>query len=139
MTAAANPQQQAEYDSFVKNGMRLIYGNKKGLKQLLKSLDGSGDPMDGLANTLTAIALRVTDSAKKAGKTLPPEVVMYGAGELLEQLADFSAQSGGHKYGDEELQTIAQKMVDGLKGSPAEAGAAPATPPQPPELMPRTA
>lgn len=150
--ANATPQQQAQYEQFVKNGMRLIYG-KKSVPQIVKSLDGNGDPVAGLTNTVTAVVLRLTESAKKAGKPLSPEVVLYGAGELLEQLADFSEQSGGHKYDDEQLRTIAQGMVDGMKQGGAEAApaAAPASPPMGPpaaapsmpaagpELMPRMA
>lgn len=148
--ANASVQQQAQYDQFVKNGMRLIYADK-GIAKMVKALDGNGDPKAGLANTVTAITLRLAESAKKAGKPLPPEVVLYGAGELLEQLADFSEQSGGYAYKEPELREIAQSMVDGLKqkqgGQPAQQAAAPAAPPQAaaappvapaagPELMP---
>lgn len=129
--AAATPQQQADYDAFVKNGMRLIY-NEKGVKRLVASLDGDGDPLGGLASTVTTVALRLVGAADKAGKPLAPEVVLHGSGELLEQLADFSAQSGGHKYSDEELRTIAEQMVAGFKQQGQEQPPAPAGP----ELMP---
>lgn len=135
----AKPEQQAQYDQFVKNGMRLVY-RKGAAKRLVPALDGGGDPVTGLANTVTALTLRLTESAKKAGKPLDPTAALYGAGELLEQLADFSAQSGGHRYSEEELRTIAGHMVAGVKqaGGGSPAGPPAAAPPAVPELMPRT-
>lgn len=138
----ATPEQQADYQKFVENGMELVYADK-GLKALVTSMDGNGAPVDGLANTMAAVTMRLTDSAKKAGKPVSPLVALYGAGELLEQLAAFSEDSGGHSYTDDELKQVAQMMVDGLKkgaqpqgppqGPPAEA--APPAGPAMPELM----
>jgi hypothetical protein len=142
---AADPAKQAEYDRFVENGMRMVYGNKQGIKALLKSLDGNGQPVTGLANTVTLLAQRLAASAQKAGKPLSAEVVLHGSGELLEQLADFSKESGGYTYQDEELAQIGQHMVKGIQAGPPKKGAAPpgapppATPaaaPATPELMP---
>ncbi len=139
----ASAEQQLAYDTFVKNGMRLIY-RKGAAKRLVPALDGDGDPVAGLANTVTALTLRLTESAKKAGRPMDPTAALYGAGELLEQLADYSAQSGGHRYSQEELRMIAGHMVAGVKqargGSPAASPAPPAAttaPPAVPELMPR--
>lgn len=156
MPNPATPDQQAQYDAFVKNGMRLVYTHDKpGLKKLLTSLDGGGDPVAGLANTLAAVSMRLVGSAKKAGSMLAPEVILHGSGELLEQLADFSKQTGGHAYSDDELRSIAQGMADGYQqkaqgGAPPSGGAPPQAPaagppsgppsaPQPaapPQLMP---
>lgn len=133
--ANATPQQQAQYEQFVKNGMRMIYG-KKSVPAIVKSLDGNGDPVAGLTNTVTSVVVRLAESAKKAGKPLPPEVVLYGAGELLEQLADFSEASGGHKYEEAQLKEIAQSMVDGLKQSQPQAPQPQAPQPQAPAMPP---
>jgi hypothetical protein len=133
------PDQQARYDAYVKNGMRLMY-RKQGVRALVKSLDGNGDPVSGLANTLGAIALRLTGSAKKAGQPLDPQVVLHGSGELLEQLADFSQQSGGHTYTDDELRKVATVLAKAAKGEGAQPQPAPqpspASAPTGPELMP---
>jgi hypothetical protein len=131
------PETQAQYDAFVKNGMRMMYG-KKGVKPLVQALDGNGDPLRGLASVTAAISVRLVQSAKKAGKPLPPEVVLHGTGELLAQLADFSAESGGHKYADEDLKALATEMAKGFKPGqpqqqqPAEPPAMPAGPAAPP-------
>jgi hypothetical protein len=138
----ATPEQQAQYDKFVENGMRLIY-DKKGLPQILKALDGDGDPVSGLATVVGAATMRLAQSAQKAGKPLPPEVILYGAGELMEQLADFSDKSGGHKYSDEELKVVAKAMVGNGQQAPQspaqlqppQAAQQAAQPPQSGQLM----
>lgn len=116
----ASPEDQAAYDQFVKNGMRLMY-DKKALPSIMKSLDGAGDPVQGMANTIAMLVARIVGSAKQSGKELSPNVILHGAGELLEQLADFSEQSGGHKYTDDELQMVAQNMVKATMGQGAPA------------------
>lgn len=118
---AATPEEQAAYDQFVKNGMTLIY-DKKALPALVKSLDGNGKPQEGMINTLGGVVQRLVGSAKQAGTSLTPNVVLHGAGELLEQLADFSAQSGGHKYSDDELAQLANAIVGGMTGKPPGPG-----------------
>lgn len=133
----ATPEQQAQYDAFVKNGMRLIYA-KKSVPKIVKALDGNGDPVAGLASVAANVAQRLATSAKKAGKNFPPEVILHGSGEIVEQLADFSEKSGGHKYTDDELRTVAQGMVEGYKqGQGAAQGQPPAQAPPagPPQLM----
>lgn len=108
---------QATYDKFVKNGMRLIYRkDDASVKSMLASLDGNGNPLEGLANTVGTLVMRLTSSAEQKGASIPPNVVLRGAGELLEQLADYSKQSGGHEYTDQELQSVAKVMVQAMAG-----------------------
>lgn len=137
--AAEAGGEQAVYERFVRNGMRLIYGEKT-LPSVIKSLEGDGNPVEGLANTISTVVMRLVDSAAKKGVELPPDVVMYGAGELIEQLADLSKESGGHAYTDEEMATVAKAVVDavnmpeegapqGEEPPPDDAAAAAAAPP----------
>lgn len=140
---AASPDEQAAYKQFVTNGMRLMYA-KKALPAIMKSLDGDGDPMTGILATLVMIVTKVANSARQAGKMISPNVVLHGAGELLEQLADLSAQSGGHKYSDAELQKAANLLVTGTMqqksgaagGPPAPGAQPPAQTPAPPPAQP---
>jgi hypothetical protein len=125
VTVQANPQQQAQYDKFVENGMRLIY-DKKGVKRIVESLDGAGNPVEGLASTLAGVARRLIDSAEKNGVQFSTDVMLHGTGELAEQLANLSAESGGHKYTEDELESVLAPIVHGVMR-----GGAGGQPPQP--------
>ena len=120
----AAPDEQAQYDQLVKNGMRLIY-DQAAVPQIVQSLEGAGDPVAGLVNTLVLVMTRLVGSAQQKGASIAPDVMLHGAGELLGQLADFSAETGGHKYTDDELRTVATMMVKGppQQGEGAEAPA----------------
>jgi len=134
-----NPD-QASYEMFVKNGARLIY-DEKATEQILKSLDGAGNPVEGLANTLASVVMRLVDSAEKKGAQLSPDVILHGTGELIEVLADFSKESGGHAYTDPEMLQVAKAVVQATQGGeqpsgppggaqPQDAAAAGAPPPR---------
>src|SRR5688500_11059217 len=49
---------QGAYDKFVRNGMRMIYSEQM-LPQIIKSLDGNGNPPHGLANTTLMVIQRL--------------------------------------------------------------------------------
>jgi hypothetical protein len=121
---------QASYERFVRNGMRLIYSEKT-LESVLRSLDGDGNPVEGLANTIASVVTRLTDSAAQKGVDLAPDVVLHGAGELIEQLADLSKESGGHAYTDEEMATVAKAVVDAVGEGGGEQPPPDAAPPAP--------
>lgn len=110
---------QALYDQVVKNGLKIIY-NRDGMPQLLKSLAGNGQPVDGLANTLATVLARLVQSAEQNGTTIPDDVLRAAASELLKHLATLEQDSGGHKFSKEELAGAAklsmilyQRMYEG--------------------------
>jgi hypothetical protein len=142
---ASLPPVPKSADPFVRNGLKLIY-NQKALPQLLQSLDGNGNPAAGLAVTLVSVLQRLMDSAEQNGAALEPQVVLNGAAELIERMAELSAESGGHAYSDQEKQNALKVMlgIDPAQEGPPEAGAPPeAGPPGAPPsgggLMPQEA
>lgn len=116
-----SPEEQQLYNEFVKNGMKLLY-NEKGTKAIVKALDGGGNPVQGLANTLVAIVSRLDQSAKEKGKEFPGDVMLHGAQELLEQMADFSEQSGGYAYDEKEMETAFYMALDMYRQNMQDAG-----------------
>ena len=106
-----SPEEQAQYDQFVDNAFSVIYDDKS-LPQIIESLKGDGNPVDGLANTAVAVVVRVQDSAEKAGQALPPDVVFNAGTEILEDLAELAAKAGVHEFTPEEVEGAAFQAMD---------------------------
>lgn len=97
-----SPEEQRIYDEFVNNAYSVIYDDKS-LPQIIESLKGDGNPVDGLANTAVAVIVRVQD-AVEAGQEIPSDVVFNAGIEILEDLADLASKAGVHEFTQEELE-----------------------------------
>lgn len=106
-----SPEEQTQYTEFVTNGMRLM-NDEKGLDGLLQSIQGDGNPVEGLANTVASIVIRVEDSAQKNGMEISGDVLMQGGTELLEQAADLAEQAGIHEFSETELESALYMAMD---------------------------
>jgi hypothetical protein len=106
-----SPEEQQSYDAFVTNGMSLMHSDE-GLPKLLQSIEADGSPVEGLANTVVAIIIRLEDSAKQQGMELSGDVMMHGGTELLEQAADLAEQAGVHEFTDEEIESALWMAMD---------------------------
>ncbi|MDO8534629.1 MAG: hypothetical protein Q7S17_07810, partial [Xanthobacteraceae bacterium] len=107
------PEEQAAYSKFMDNALKLIY-DPKTFKTVLKSLAGTRDPVDNLANTAAIIVERLTSSAKKAGAPIDPAVLMNGATEIVEDLANTAGPEHAriHDFTQEELNAADIRMKD---------------------------
>ena len=103
--------EQQIYDEFVDNAFSVIYDDKS-LPQIIESLKGDGDPVEGLANTAVSVIARVQDSAEQAGQPLPPDVVFNAGVEILENLADLAEKAGVHEFTPQELEGGTFRAMD---------------------------
>ena len=108
---SVSPEEQKSYDEFVTNGMSLLH-NEKALSGLLKAMKGDGNPVEGLANTVASIVMRVEDSAQKKGIEISGDVIMHGGTELLEQAAELAEKAGVHKFSDDEIESALYLAMD---------------------------
>lgn len=106
-----SPEEQAKYDAFVDNALSAIYDDKS-LPQIIESLKGDGNPVDGLANTAVSVVVRVEDSAEKAGQALSPDVVFNAGVEVIENLADLAEKAGVHEFTQEEIEGATFQAMD---------------------------
>jgi hypothetical protein len=112
-TEQATPEEQAQYDTFVKLGDKLI---SEGGEKILDLIDE--DPADLLkilgdipelrdptpSMTLAAAAVIVVMETIRRSPEKPDDlIIMHGGKELLETLAQLGADSGGHDYSQDEL------------------------------------
>jgi len=105
-----SPEEQAQYDQFVNNGLSLIY-DEKTMPHIIKTLS-AGDPVEGLASAVVLVVTRLQDSAEKAGRKIGPDVLMHGGKELLEDLANLAGKAKIHDYNDDELQGAMFRALD---------------------------
>lgn len=102
-TPNVSPEEQAIYDQFVEKAFAVIY-DQKALPQIIESLRGDGNPVEGLANTAVNVVVRVEDAAKKAGQKIPGEVIHEAGREILEDLSRLATEAGVHEFTTEEVE-----------------------------------
>lgn len=107
----ASPEEQAQYDAFVKNGMKLLY-SEKATDSVLGAIEGAGDPVEGIANALAMVMMRLEDSAGEAGQEIGGDVKLNAAGEIFEQLVELAEAAGIHEYSDEDMETALLRAMD---------------------------
>lgn len=104
------PEEQAEYDRFMDNALKLIY-NEKALPQVIRSLAGGGDPVEGLANTTVMVIGRLEDSAGGHG-SINGDVLFHGGVEILEDLADLAGEAGIKDFSEQEIEAALYRALD---------------------------
>ncbi len=120
-----SPEEQEQYNQFVNNAFSAIYDDKA-LPQILESLKGDGDPVEGLANTAAMTVARVKDSARNAGQKVSPDVAFHAGSDILTDLAELSEKAGIHSFSDEEIDKARLRALDifremrGRDGGPAK-------------------
>lgn len=107
----ASPEEQAQYDQFVKNAMTMIYDDKM-TPQILQSLEGGGNPMQGLARTTAMIVFRVEQDAETNGQKLGDGVAFNAGLEIGEDLADLQRTAGIADLSDEQMEQATYMSMD---------------------------
>jgi len=116
-----SPEEQQLYEEFVDKCYQVIYSQKT-IKPILQALNASDDPKMNLANAVVLVVKFVVDSARKAGKEIPVDVLMHGGKEVLEDLADLCAEMGIHQYTPEELEGAVYIAADLYRGMAEQDG-----------------
>lgn len=111
--ANVSPEEQQQYDQFVGNYLRLVYENDQMRPALLKSLEGDGNPVEGLANTAAMVVKRLVDSARTKGGEISQDVIFHaGAQEIIPDLAELQADAKIADLGDEEIEAAMYRALD---------------------------
>jgi hypothetical protein len=105
------PEEQDIYSEFVDKCYLVLY-SPKAFKQTIDSLNATDDPKMNLANIVVVAVKHVSDSARKAGKQIPVDVLMHGGKEVMEDMADLSAKVGLHEFTPDELEGAVYIAMD---------------------------
>lgn len=109
---AATPEEQAQYDAFVKGGMKLIADQGERILDLLdedpadlKAVLGDAVPTEvspPLALAATTVIV-VLETLRRAGEKPEDEIIMHGGKELLEQIAQLAEDAKEQDYSQDQL------------------------------------
>lgn len=110
---AVTPEEQAQYDQFVKLGMSLV-GDKgedildlldedpTDLREILGDTELLQEPTPAVALAATTVIV-VLEAINRSPERPSDDVIMHGGKELLEIIADLGADAGVHDYSQEEM------------------------------------
>ena len=106
------PEEQAQYDMFVKNAMEFVYTeDDKVLPDVMKRL-ATGKPVDALAQTAVWVVGMVESSAKANTKEIEDDVIFHGGREILEQLVEVAEAGGSHDFTEKEIEAAWYQALD---------------------------
>lgn len=106
-----SPEEQAQYDKFVTNGMKLIFSPNTAPK-IVARLKADPNPVHGLAATTVLIVGTLKDSAARNGMELPPDILLHGGAELMSNIAELAAAAKVHSYTDTEIENASYIAMD---------------------------
>jgi hypothetical protein len=136
LPANVTPEEQAQYDRFVLDGIKLIYEGGKVRQSILDLLDE--DPADLIAilgeveelkqfSPVAALAattvVLVLELVRRAGDRRPDDsVILHGGKEMLEELAHLAGEAEIHDYSQNELNRAFLIGMDLWRESATTAG-----------------
>jgi hypothetical protein len=92
-----SPEEQEQSDRLVINGLNLIYDSQT-RGRILETLDGNGDPIDGLAATAVSVWQHLLTSAEQSGFKATGDAMMNAGREIFEHLAEYSTRAGLYDF-----------------------------------------
>jgi hypothetical protein len=118
---AAPEDQQTLYDWFVTSAMQLMDGEETQI-EVLNTLEGGADPVEGVAETAVALTLRVLVAARDSNRDVPFGLTYEAMAEIFEHLVETSEAAGIHDFSDEDMQAGFIRATDGLRIAMTEQG-----------------
>lgn len=127
---APTPEEQAQYDAFVKNAYEVIYNQNNEVEPVfLQHLQGemdqetaqmfegaepplSGNPVDNLAVASVLLTMFLDSSAASAGKEIPNDVLYHAGVEIVEEMGEVAGAAGIHDYSEKELEGAFYRALD---------------------------
>ena len=107
LNAKTSPETQELFDMFIINGMELIYDEKQ-VKSMLPRISTNKDPIKAMAEILVDVITRLTASAKKNKKKIPPEVVLHGGNFLFGEMLKVLEAAGMEALSEEQKTAVWQ-------------------------------
>ena len=122
-TPNVSPEEQQQYDAFVKNAAQLLYTDDgKAEPQVLGRLSTGDKPIDTMAQTLVWIVMMVEQDAKRQGQPVDDDVILHAATEIMSMLVELSEAAGLHKWKEAEIQGAWYQALDMYREANSDQG-----------------
>jgi hypothetical protein len=109
----ASPEEQKQYDLFIKNAMELMYTQDgKAQPEVLQRLSTGNKPIDSMAQTVVWLTMLVEQDAERNGMHIEDDVLFHASTEILEQLVELAEAAGLHEYKEAEMQGAWYQALD---------------------------
>lgn len=105
------PEEQEQYNQFVTNGMQLMY-SEQSMPQLIQTIKSGGTPVEGIANALATLVMRLEDSSGQQGAEISGDAKFHGASEILGQMAELAEQAGVPEFSEEDIESALYLALD---------------------------
>lgn len=107
----AQPQEQEAYEKVVLAGMKILYDDKTRDKVLAMVKQSKDDPARAMAMAAQTLILQMDE---QSGGTIPQEIILPAAAEILEHLAELVNESGLAQVDETVLGDAGQQLLMGL-------------------------
>ena len=101
------PELQEAYDRVVIAGMKVMF-SEESHKMLLQFMEGEGTPPEKLGKGIAGLMLILF---KESNETIPPQVIIPAAVQLLMRAADFAKKSGMEDITNEDIAGGIELMI----------------------------
>lgn len=121
-----SPEEQAQYDQFVTNGLKLMMQGEGAQARInpavLARMQDADDPKQGVAGAAAMIILQLMQSAKKSGEKLSGDVIFHGGVEIIEHLIAIAEKAGIHEFSEEDMEGVMYLTLDMVREQATAAG-----------------
>lgn len=115
-TPNVSPEEQAQYDAFVRNAMELIYAEgEEGADvhpEILRRLSTGNKPQEVVAQTTVWLVSILEKNAEQAGSPVEDDVLFHAGREVLEQLIEVMEAAKLHDFKEAEIQGAWYNALD---------------------------
>jgi hypothetical protein len=112
-TEDATPEEQEQYDAFVKGALKLVADQGESILDLLdndptdlKEILGDAGQFDNITPPLALAAttvIVVMEAIRRSGEKPADDVLMHGGKEVLEVIAELAEKAGEQEYSQDQL------------------------------------
>lgn len=122
-TPNVSPEEQAEYDAFVRNAANIMYTEEGGPEpEVLGRLSTGNKPIDTMAQTLVWLVMLVEQDASRQGQPISDDVIFHAAAEILEMLVELSEAAELHQWKQAEIQGAWYQALDMYREANSDEG-----------------
>ena len=116
----ASPEEQAMFDMFVKNTLKLVY--LKPTWEEFKQALSENDPVKGIGDTLGILADQVVQSAYRNGTQLTRDAIVYGLGDVVSQVVNDLEEAGMPPIDEKQMAGIVYRVSDMVRAGMQKRG-----------------